>query len=92
MTEPTTDEAAFVVDDDEAARCPYCGRPFPSDHLRTLHVGETHGDTMTDAEAEAYAEADDQESDDLFVFHLKVLGALSFIMFLFVYSYSFVWS
>lgn len=90
MTETTID-AAFDVDGD-AERCPYCGRPFATDHLRTLHVGERHGETMTDEEAEAYAQADDQESDDLFLFHLKVLGALSFIMFLFVYSYSFVWS
>jgi|AntRauTorcE11898_2_1112593.scaffolds.fasta_scaffold93447_2 hypothetical protein len=91
MTDTTTDPTEFDVDGD-AERCQYCGRPFATDHLRALHVGEAHHGAMTDAEAERYAAADDQESDDLFVFHLKVIGALSFIMFLFVYSYSFVWS
>mgnify|MGYP006280736631 FL=1 len=93
---PATDDSelattAFAVDDD-AERCPYCGRPFATDHLLTLHLGEEHAESMTEAEAERYAAADDQESDDLFIFHIKVLAVLSLITFIFLYSYTFVWT
>jgi hypothetical protein len=90
----TTDNlapAAFTVDDD-AERCPYCGRPFATDHLLTLHLGEEHAGSLTDEEADRYAAADDQESDDLFIFHIKVLAVLSLITFVFLYSYTFVWT
>jgi len=91
MSESPTTETAFAVDDD-AERCPYCGRPFVTDHLRTLHIGEEHPEAMSDAEAERYAAADDQESDDLFIFHIKVLALITLIMFVFLYSYTFVWT
>jgi len=94
MTDPsTTDraEAAFAVDDD-AERCPYCGRPFATEHLHALHLGEEHGDALTEEEAERYAAADDRESDELFKFHIKVLAVLTLITFVFLYSYTFVWT
>lgn len=90
-SEPTATEAAFTVDGD-AERCPYCGRPFVTAHLRTLHLGEEHPEAMSEAEAKRYAAADDQESDDLFIFHIKVLAVLTLIMFVFLYSYTFVWT
>lgn len=90
-SEPPTTETSFDVDGD-AERCPYCGRPFVTDHLLTLHLGEEHPASMTEAEAERYAAADDQESDDLFIFHIKVLALLTLIMFVFMYSYTFVWT
>ncbi|GAB7012371.1 DUF7410 domain-containing protein [Halolamina salina] len=89
----TTDraEAAFAVDDD-AERCPYCGRPFATEHLHALHLGEEHADALTEDEAERYAAADDLESDELFKFHIKVLAVLTLISFVFLYSYTFVWT
>lgn len=87
---PTTD-AGFDVDE-EAEYCPHCGRPLATRHLRALHVGEEHHDEMSDTEAQAYEAALEQESDDLFVFHIKVMAAITLVTFVFIYTYSFVWS
>lgn len=82
----------YTVDDRTAERCPYCGRPLATDHLRALHVGERHADAMTDAEREAYEAAHEQENDDLFVFHIKVIAVVTLVTFAFVYTYSFLWT
>jgi hypothetical protein len=84
-TPPTTDATATdqsrrpetrVPDgDDPAATCPYCDRPFPERRFRDLHVGNSH-EGITDEEREAYDAAVDDETDDLFVYHLMVIGAL----------------
>ena len=87
---PIGDPAAFAVDD-EALRCPDCGHPFRSEHLLTLHRGESHEETLDDAEQEAYEAARDEEDDRLFVFHIKVLAVITLVMFVFIYTYSFVW-
>jgi hypothetical protein len=58
-----------------AAVCPYCDRPFRSDRARALHVGECHPQA-TAPERAAYEAAWQAESDDLWVFHLKVFLAL----------------
>jgi hypothetical protein len=58
-----------------AATCPYCDRPFPERQLRDLHVGISH-EGITDEEQDAYDAAVDDETDDLFVYHLMVIGAL----------------
>jgi len=58
-----------------AATCPYCDRPFSERRLRNLHVGSAHDD-ITDDEGAAYEAARDDEGDDLFVYHLMVIGAL----------------
>ncbi|MFB6138007.1 MAG: hypothetical protein ABEJ42_06670 [Halobacteriaceae archaeon] len=60
-----------------AARCPYCDRPFASERTCTLHVGEAHD--CTDAEWAAYEAAVDAEGDDLFVYHITVVAALSLL-------------
>lgn len=72
---------AVDVPEDEtpAARCPYCDRPFRSRHSRALHVGEDHEARLTDEEATAYEEALAAERDELFYFHMKVVGALAVI-------------
>lgn len=56
--------------------CPYCDRPFPRERLRDLHLGEEHDGVVTDTEREAYEDARDDEGDDLFVYHLLVIGGL----------------
>lgn len=87
----STTEAEFVVDDD-AKYCPHCDHPLATDHLRALHVGEQHPEAMSDTEADAFAAARDQESDDLFVFHIKVLAAITLVTFIFIYTYAFAWT
>lgn len=89
--EHASSDGSFTVDGD-TERCPHCGRPFVTDHLRTLHIGEEHPEAMSEAEAERYAAADDEESDALFIFHIKVLALITLIMFVFLYSYTFVWT
>jgi len=59
-----------------AARCPYCDRPFTSEHARDLHVGETHSEALTEAEADAYEVALETERDDLWLFHARAVVAL----------------
>lgn len=90
MSEQLTPDQ-FTVDDSVANHCPHCGRPLATEHLRTLHVGERHSEEMTEAEAEAYEAAQDQESDDLFVFHIKVMAIITLVTFIFIYTYTFVW-
>lgn len=69
------------------ARCPYCERPFPSDHLRALHVGDAHHDVCTDAEIADYEGAEDEETDELFLFHLRVIAAIGLLYAGFVLVY-----
>ncbi|WP_439025773.1 DUF7410 domain-containing protein [Haloarchaeobius sp. DT45] len=71
-------ETGTVVHDDEtvAARCRYCDRPFPSEQLHALHLGERHREDLTAEEYETYAQAKDEEDDELFLYHLKVIAAL----------------
>ncbi|MFB6152960.1 MAG: C2HC-type zinc finger protein [Halodesulfurarchaeum sp.] len=96
MTDVPTDNAppATTVPPDEepAARCPYCNRPFATDRLATLHLGETHPSELSEAEREAVIAARDEESDDLFVLHLKVIAALVVVFFAIAYLYVFVLS
>lgn len=88
-TDPDRDTPGLEVAPDErvATRCPYCGRPFPRERLRTLHVGEAHPERYSEAEREAYETARDEESGELFVYHVKVVFALSIIYTLFVLAY-----
>lgn len=73
-----------------AARCPYCDRPFPAERLRALHVGERHPDAATASEREAYEAAYGTESDELFVYHLKVIAGIVVLVFTIAYTFAFV--
>jgi hypothetical protein len=87
MTETPTPETTVPDGETPRARCPYCDRPFGREALRDLHVGEIHADVCTDAEREAYAEADEQEVDDLFFYHMQVVVVIgvSYALFVLVY-------
>ncbi|ELZ77708.1 hypothetical protein DEQ92_00465 [Haloferax sp. Atlit-6N] len=61
-----------------AATCPYCDRPFRRERLRDLHVGDAH-EGLSDGEAAAYEAAVEAEDEELFVYHLKVAGALGVV-------------
>jgi len=71
-------------------RCPYCGRPLRDAGLRALHVGEAHDDRWTAEERAAYERAVDAETEALFRYHVKIVGALVVLVFGLVYTYVFV--
>ena len=85
--EPTT---AVPDDDQPAARCPYCDRPFESERAGALHVGEAHPDRLTADECDAYEEASADEDHELLVYHLKVVVALSAVYGAFAFTYTIV--
>jgi hypothetical protein len=70
-----------VPGDADAHRCPYCDRPFTTRERVDLHVGLTHYDVCTDAEADAFETAYTDESESLRVFQLKAAGVLVLIYF-----------
>lgn len=76
MTRTIHPETTVEPDETPVATCPYCDRPFRAKRLRVLHVGEAHADEWTAAEREAYEAAVDEEEDELFLYHLKVVAAL----------------
>jgi hypothetical protein len=59
-----------------AARCRLCDRPFPTTDQHALHLGAVHDGELTEAEREGYEAAREAESDDLFLYHLKVIAVL----------------
>ncbi|QIB74606.1 hypothetical protein GL213_07875 [Halogeometricum borinquense] len=69
-------ETNIEPDETPVTACPYCDRPFRTDRLRVLHVGEAHADEWTPGERDAYESALDEEADELFLYHLKVVAAL----------------
>lgn len=78
-----------VPPEESPERCPYCDRPLRSERLLALHVGEAHPD-HTETEAAAYAEAREDEDDELFVYHMKVITAIVLLFFAVTYTYVFV--
>ncbi|MWG35926.1 hypothetical protein GQS65_15780 [Halomarina oriensis] len=69
--------------------CPYCERPFPTDRLRALHLGERHADRLTPEERATFEETEDEEIDDLFVYHLKVVALIVLVVMGLSYVYAF---
>ncbi|QCC48318.1 DUF7410 domain-containing protein [Halobellus limi] len=74
---PSAPETAVPDGEREAAVCPHCGRPFVTERQRALHVGERHD--ATPAERRAYEDAREDESDELFRLHLKVVFAVGLL-------------
>ena len=73
-------------------RCPYCEEPFHTERLLALHLGEVHEKSLTDDERAAYDDAYEAESDELFVYHIKVIAALIVVYFVVSYAYAFAWA
>lgn len=76
---PVAPETAVPPDESPAARCPYCDRPFRTERSCALHAGECHAEALTEADAEAYEQAQEDEEEALFYFHMKVFIALGAI-------------
>lgn len=93
-TQPTT--TARPVDDREydvppgadAYPCPYCDVVEPREDLRDLHVGHRHADVATDAELDTFERTFERESNDVFIYHLKVISLVVAIYFIFLFTYS----
>ncbi|MFC6834987.1 DUF7410 domain-containing protein [Halomarina ordinaria] len=90
MPSPRPPPPTLVPDDATPVVCPYCERPLADERLRALHVAERHGTACTDEERAAAADASDEEADDLFVYHLKVIAAIVLVTFGITYTYVFV--
>jgi NAD-dependent SIR2 family protein deacetylase len=87
MSTITTDDVRLPDDRDAAPRCPYCDRPFADVRARNLHVGEDHPEECTEAERRAYESADEDEREDLFVYHIKAVVAIGLTWAVFVVLY-----
>ena len=71
-----TPDTAVPADETPAMTCSYCGRPFARERHGVLHVVEAHPDRATERERERYDAVSEEESNDLFIYHLKVMFAL----------------
>jgi hypothetical protein len=69
-------ETRVPADAEPPARCPHCRRPFPTVHLKRLHVGEVHADEASELEHDEYEAALEEERDRLFGYQLRVTIAL----------------
>lgn len=87
-----TIETRLSEDEQPAVRCPYCDRPFPSESLQALHIGEQHALDSTEEERAAYDAAYEAESDELFLYHLKVIAALILLYGAFTLLYTVAWT
>lgn len=78
MTDHTSTQAAAfdVPADSETFDCPYCERPFASDQQRNLHLGEVHDAAIDDVERDEFAAANDDERDQLWLYHFKAVVIL----------------
>ena len=77
-----------AVPDDEAPAlvCPYCTRPFARERHGVLHVVEAHPDRASAYERERYDDVSEEESNDLFIYHLKVMFGIGALYAAFVIS------
>jgi hypothetical protein len=87
MRTVVADADVRVPDDEEPPHCPHCQRPFRTEQLRALHVGEFHAADCTDDQREAYDEAREAEREELFVYHLKVVAGLVAVYAFFFLTY-----
>lgn len=72
---------------EEPVRCPRCGRPFRREQYRDLHLADHDLESLSDLERSAYEAARAAEDDDLFLFHLKIVGALAILYAVLVLAY-----
>lgn len=86
--ESTPDRVYDVPPDAPAHECPYCEVVLPEQELLELHVGVEHEDDATDAELEAFEDTFERESNQVFIYHLKVIVLVVAIYFIFLFTYS----
>lgn len=74
--DPTILESSTPSDDEDVVRCPHCGRRFPEEASRDLHLGEVHQGVLSEEEWDAHESAKADEQNTLFYFHIKVVAIL----------------
>lgn len=87
MSQPLNPSIDVPAGEEPAATCPHCGRPFDGDRFRDLHVGEHHEGVATEAELDAAETAREEEYDELFFYHVKIVVALGLIYAAIVFLY-----
>jgi hypothetical protein len=80
-----SDAELRVPDGETPVLCPECGRPFRTEQLRALHLGDRHD--LPDDHREDYEAAREAEHEDLFIYHLKVVAALVGVYAFFFFTY-----
>jgi hypothetical protein len=85
-TDRVTPDTVVPSGEHPAMTCPYCGRPFARERHGVLHVVERHPAQVSAAEREAYDAVYEEESNDLFIYHLKVMFGLGALYAAFVIS------
>jgi DNA repair exonuclease SbcCD ATPase subunit len=76
--------------DETGEECPYCGRPFPTEEILTLHTGHAHREALSDAESERLRDVAQEEADELRLFKLRALAVLVLLYFGFLLVYAVV--
>lgn len=74
------------VEDTES--CPYCNQSFPTPHIRLLHIGRKHPQSLTESEHEQFEEAKAVEAKELRILQLKSIIGLILLYFGFLFTYS----
>lgn len=86
--ESTPEHVYDVPPDAPAHECPYCEAVLPERELLELHVGIEHEHDATDDELEAFEDTFEWESNQVFIYHLKVISLVVTIYFVFLFTYS----
>ncbi|WP_435119769.1 DUF7410 domain-containing protein [Halolamina sp. C58] len=74
MTEQPIHPDVRLTDERESVqRCPYCDRPFSDDRAHDLHLGEKHGERLGESERTRYEDASEEEEEEIFIFHIKMV-------------------
>jgi|GEM_PF-2772741 len=77
-----------VPPDAESFDCPYCDVVEPREDLLTLHVGHEHESQASAEELDDFEKTFERESNDVFIYHLKVIVMVVAIYFVFLFTYS----
>lgn len=85
---PAGDAHTSVPPGEQSFACEHCGRPFPTERLRSLHRGIAHDRLLSAAERDAYDEATADEERELRRYRIVALGALVILYFGFLLTYA----
>ncbi len=72
-----------------AEKCPFCEFIFPTHKDLVFHSHENHLDECSDAVKKEYSKLFQKESDELFIYHLKICSLIMLIFMALSYVYAF---
>lgn len=89
MTTATTPTREYDIPDNaDVYECPYCDVVEPREDLRDLHIGHDHEDVADEEEQETFRQTFERESNQVFIYHLKVISLVVAIYFVFLFAFS----